>query len=426
MMDHIQKNWAGNYTYQAARWHFPETVEEVQEIVKRCDKVKVVGTRHSFNNIADCAEDLVSLVKLAPMMVLDREHKQVTVSAHVTYGQLCYYLFEQGMALHNLASLPHISLVGACATATHGSGNKNGNLATAVSAMHVVTADGTLLKLSRQQDGELFAGMVVGLGGLGIITQLTLDVVPTFDIQQVVYHNLPLSRLETHFEDIMSLAYSVSLFTNWQDKIFNQVWVKQQVTDNVSTTFEPMLFEAIIATDECHPVPGHAAKNCTKQMAVPGPWHKRLPHFHPDFTPSSGKELQTEYFLPRHHAFPALLALSHLHKQLAPLLLISEVRTIAADDLWLSPCYEQDCVAIHFTWHPNWPQVSKLLPIIEKTLAPFQARPHWGKLFTMSPTHLQALYKKLPDFQQLLQRYDPKGKFRNQFLKTYIFGRSDA
>jgi len=102
--------------------------------------------------------------------------------------------------------------------------------------------------------------------------------------------------------------------------------------------------------------------------------------------------------------------------------MISEIRTIAADTLWMSPCYQQDSVALHFTWELNWPEVQKLLPLIEARLAPFNPRPHWGKLFTLSPAQVQSFYTKLPDFQQLLRSYDPQGKFRNAFLDTYIFG----
>jgi xylitol oxidase len=157
-------------------------------------------------------------------------------------------------------------------------------------------------------------------------------------------------------------------------------------------------------------------------MGIPGPWHERLPHFRVDHTPASGNELQTEYFVPRRHAVAAIQAMVRLRDQLEPVLLISEVRTIAADRLWMSPSCQQAAVGIHFSWKKDWPAVQKLLPVIEEQLAPFQARPHWGKLFTMQPSHLQMVYPKLPDFQELLRTYDPQGKFRNAFLDTYIFG----
>lgn len=416
-----QTNWAGNYTYRAARRHRPETLEEVQALVRRCRKLKALGTRHSFNPIADTPEDQLSLEHFSQVLELNRERRTVTVGAGMRYGELGRYLHQAGYALHNLASLPHISVAGACATATHGSGDHNGNLATAVDALEIVKADGEVVVLSREQ-GEAFQGAVVGLGGLGVVTQVTLDVLPAFEMRQVVYENLPLAQLEAHFDEITSSAYSVSLFTDWRGARFNHMWLKHQLTENAPSTLEPELFGARLATGPRHPLADLSPVNCTEQMGVPGPWHERLPHFRLDYTPSSGEELQTEYFVPRPHALAAFQAVYQLREHIAPLLQISEVRTIAADNLWMSPCYQQACIAIHFTWKKNWPAVQQVLPLIEAQLAPLQARPHWGKLFTVSPARVPALYSKLPDFQHLLQTYDPQGKFRNAFLDTYIFG----
>jgi xylitol oxidase len=332
------------------------------------------------------------------------------------------YLHSKGFALHNLASLPHISVAGACSTATHGSGEKNGNLATAVSGLEFVTAAGDLVKLTRQQDGETFRGAVVGLGAIGVITKLTLDILPTFMMRQYVYENLPLNEVKEHFDAIASSAYSVSLFTDWQKQRMNEVWIKSRVEGGHSFDAGPAFFGAKLATRNLHPIAELSAENCTEQMGVPGPWFERLPHFRMGFTPSAGKELQSEYFVPRQHAVEAILAVERLRDQISPSLLISEIRAVAADNLWLSPCYKQPCVTIHFTWKPDWPAVSKLLPVIEKELAPFNARPHWGKLFNTSPAALRSIYEKLPDFIQLSTKYDTHGKFRNEFLNKNIFG----
>jgi xylitol oxidase len=417
-----QRNWAGNHTFSAARLHYPETVEQVQELVIRSGKLKVLGSRHSFNSIADSTEDLISLERLDQAATFDRERRTVTVSAGITYGQLCPQLHREGYALHNMASLPHISVAGACSTATHGSGDGNGNLATAVAAIELVTAGGEVVTLSRDDHSDQFQGAVVGLGGLGVVTKLTLDVVPAFAMQQEVYENLPLAQLEDHFDDIMSSNYSVSLFTDWRNERVNQVWLKRRVTGDAAMALAPTFFEATLAPANRHPIASLSAEPCTRQMGIPGPWHERLPHFRIDETPSSGEELQAEYFVPRRHAVAALHAVAQLQEQIAPLLMISEVRTVAADTLWMSPCYQQACVGIHFTWKQDWPAVEKVLPLIEEQLAPFDARPHWGKLFTMAPARLRSLYQRLPDFQALLRSYDPKGKFRNAFLDRYIFG----
>jgi xylitol oxidase len=416
-----QSNWAGNYQYSAARLHHPETVEQVQELVTRCKKLKVLGSRHSFNSIADSPSDLISLERFDQSVTIDRERHTVTVNGNVQYGQLAQHLHREGFALRNLASLPHISIAGACATATHGSGVNNGNLATAVSAMEIVTAAGEVVVFSREYDGEQFRGAVISLGGLGVVTKLTLDIVPTFEMRQDVYENLPLAQLENHFDDILSSAYSVSLFTDWRSARINQVWYKRRITDGTTFDLEPELLGATPATSRLHPISGLSAVNCTEQMGIHGPWHERLPHFRMDFTPSSGEELQTEYLIPHQYALPAFHAIAQLREHIVPLLQISEIRTIAADDLWMSPCYKQACVSFHFTWIKNWDAVRKLLPLIEDQLAPLHARPHWGKLFTMPSMRLQPLYEKLPDFLQLLRQYDPRGKFRNAFLDTTIF-----
>jgi len=415
------KNWAGNLEYGTDRLYSANSLEQVRDYVKKQSKLKVLGTRHCFNNIADSTHNILSLKSMDEVVALDPEAHTVTVNAGITYGQLCPYLHTRGFALHNLASLPHISIAGACSTATHGSGEKNGNLATAVSALEIVTAASEVVKLSRQIDGEAFRGAVVGLGALGVITKITLDVQPTFMMRQYVYENLPLSEMRDHFDAIESSAYSVSLFTDWQKQRINEVWIKSRVEEGQAFEATSEFFGAKRAIRNLHPIAELSAENCTEQMGVPGPWYERLPHFRMGFTPSVGKELQSEYFLPRRHAVEAILAVERLRDQVSPHLMISEIRAIAADNLWLSPCYEQPCVTIHFTWKQDWPAVRKLMPGIEKELAPFNARPHWGKLFTTSPADLKSIYKKIPEFVQLSKKYDPQGKFRNEFLNTNIF-----
>src|SRR6195256_5459356 len=413
-------NWAGNLEYGTDRLYSAYSLEEVRSYVKKQNKLKALGTRHCFNNIADSTDNFLSLKTMDEVVALSPEARTVTVDAGMTYGQLCPLLHSKGYALHNLASLPHISIAGAISTATHGSGEKNGNLATAVSALEIVTAAGEAVKLSRQRDGGGFRGAVVGLGALGVITKVTLDIQPTFLMRQYVYENMPLAEMKDHFDAIQSSAYSVSLFTDWQNQRINEVWFKSSMEEGQAFDATPEFFGAKRATKNLHPIAELSAENCTEQMGVPGPWYERLPHFRMGFTPSAGKELQTEYFVPRQHAVEAILAVERLRDQVSPYLMISEIRAIAADNLWLSPCYEQPCVSIHFTWKQDWPAVSKLIPVIEKELAPFKARPHWGKLFTISPAKLKSCYKKLPDFIQLCKKYDPQGKFRNEFLSANI------
>jgi xylitol oxidase len=415
-------NWAGNYRYSTEDLRQVTSIEQVRTFVKEHESLKVLGTRHCFNGIADSAHALVSLKPMDRVVALDPKARTVTIEAGMSYGQLCPYLHEKGFALHNLASLPHISVAGAIATATHGSGVRNGNLATAVSALEFVTADGNVLTLSRARDGETFLGAVVNLGALGVVTRVTLDVQPTFLMRQDVFVDLPMAQLADHFEDIMASGYSVSLFTDWQARRINEVWIKHRVGDGEATGAQPEFYGARRATRNLHPIAALPAENCTEQLGVPGPWFERLPHFRMGFTPSSGKELQSEYFVPRRNAVEAILAVERLRDRVGPHLQISELRTVDADELWLSPCYRRASLAIHFTWKPDWESVRKLLPIIEEELSPYGVRPHWGKLFTIAPAQLQSRYERMARFKDLLEEHDPRGKFRNAFLSRTLYG----
>lgn len=415
------KNWAGNLTYNATRVHQPESVDDVRALVRQCENVRALGSRHSFSRIADSTHDLISLEHLNRVIALDSARRTVIVEAGIKYGDLAKFLHQQHFALPNLASLPHISVAGACATATHGSGVNNKNLAASVVAMEFVNADGNVLQCPRETNGAEFDGMVVGLGAFGVVTKLTLAVIPTFVIQQDLYENLPFANALEHFEEIVASAYSVSLFLTWRSDSIEQVWQKRVVLNKALET-PPTFFGATRAREPLHPIAAMSPENCTEQLGVPGAWHERLPHFKMDFTPSSGAELQTEYFVARAHAPAALQALARVREKFSPLVQISEVRTIAADGLWLSPQYQRASAAIHFTWAQDWQAVRAVLPLVEKQLEPFDARPHWGKLFTMSPARVQSLYPKMKNFRALLETYDSRGKFRNEFVNKYIFG----
>lgn len=430
-----ETNWAGNYVFSAAKIHTPPHIEALQSLVIESRRVKAIGARHSFNAIADSEETMIGLNALPEECVLHTDDAgkvtAVTVSAGMTYARLGELLHAAGYAVHNMASLPHITVAGAIATATHGSGDRNGNLATAVLGLEMVGADGELRRWTRETDGEDFSGAVVNLGGLGIVVRVTLAVRPTFRARQWVFEGLALEQLAGNFDALMGCGYSVSLFTDWQTRRINQVWVKAVLeTDGVGEGEPDELADslnrllagsgAVAATTPLHPSGRSPADSCTPQMGIAGPWHERLPHFRPEFAPSMGNELQTEYFVPRSRAMEALETVAGLGQELRAGLLVSEVRTIAADELWLSPAYGQDCVGIHFTWRNDWALVSALLPTLESALAPYGARPHWGKLFLLEGEPLRSLYPRMGDFAGLLARVDPVGKFRNAYLEAFL------
>ncbi|MGA8338846.1 MAG: D-arabinono-1,4-lactone oxidase [Solirubrobacteraceae bacterium] len=412
-------NWAGSHTYRARVIHAPATREQVQEIVAAAPHIRVLGSRHSFTDIADSTE-LVTLEHLPPEVVVDRAAMTVTCSGGLRYGDLAIELARERLALANLASLPHIAVAGAVSTATHGSGDRNGNLATAVAALEIVTSDGTAV-LAARGDPD-FDGLVVGLGAVGALTRVTLDVEPDYQVRQRVFEGLEWSDLFEHFGAITSSGYSVSVFTRWGETV-DQVWIKTRADSaGLASVPDAGLFGAVASTQQRHPILGLDPVNCTPQLGVPGPWADRLPHFRMGFTPSAGEELQSEYIVHRSDAVAAIEAVRGVAAAVRPVLQVSEIRTIAADALWMSPQYGRDTVALHFTWSPEPAAVRRALAEVERVLAPFGARPHWGKLFLAGAGEIAALYERHGDFVALLDRIDPRGEFRNAWLRRHVLG----
>ena len=413
-----ERNWSGTYGYGARQILTPRTVDEVRSVVATGESVRALGTRHTFNDLPDSTGSLIHLGDLDPDPVLDRDAMTVSASGGIRYGALAAYLQQHGYALHNMGSLPHICVAGACATATHGSGDTNRCLAAAVSAIEMVVGGGDVMTVSRADAG--FDGMVVALGALGIVTRLTLDIEPTYEVRQDSYVDLEWHVLDEHLDEMMAAAYSVSLFTNWRDRI-DQVWLKSRLdgTDpEPPTEFfgarpqPPEQWATLISPDP----------NLTPRGGSSGPWSERLPHFRLDATPSNGDEIQSEYFVDRRYARDAIRAVRALAELLEPVLLIGEIRTVAADSMWLSMAYERDCLVLHFTWRNDPAAVQSVVAELESALAPFDPRPHWGKVFAMRGDRVAAGYERMPDFRALAHRLDPDGQFRNAYLERMVFG----
>jgi xylitol oxidase len=411
----MERTWAGTHTFSAEAIHDARSIDEVQDLVAGNSRVRALGTRHSFNDLADGPGILVSTTQIDPDFVLDETAGTVTLGGGTRYGVLAEWLESRGWALHNMGSLPHISVAGATATSTHGSGDRNGSLSTAVSALQFITASGEPLTVRRGDPG--FDGMVVHLGAFGIVTRVTLDVEPTYLVRQDVYDDVPWHALLGDFDAISSAGYSVSVFMNWVGPTLRSVWVKSRLDagfDSDQYRIPDQLFGGR-RDPQSKGVIDPVDDNVTQQGGVAGPWSQRLPHFRLDRAPSNGDEIQTEYFVDRKDATAALSAIREFGGLIAPHLLITELRTVAADELWLSPAYHRDALGIHFTWMNRPDQVHALIPRIEAALAPFAPRPHWGKV-----THVMdaaAQYERAADFRALAARLDPEGKFRNEYLE---------
>ncbi|WP_020143306.1 D-arabinono-1,4-lactone oxidase [Terracoccus sp. 273MFTsu3.1] len=411
-----ETNWAGSHTYRSPIERV-RSVEHLQELVAASPRVRALGSRHSFTDLTDITDTddgvLVSLVDLPTAVAVDPRTRTARVTGHAAYGQVATRLHAAGWALGNLASLPHISVAGAVATGTHGSGTGNGSLATAVASLDLVGPDGELRTVSRG-DAD-FEGSVVALGALGIVTSLTLDIEPTYDVRQDVFTGLSWDALTCGLDAVASSAYSVSLFTRWGEAGIDQVWLKSRGEQVPSAPRG-----AAPATTTMHMLDGADPDSVTPQGGVPGPWLDRLPHFRMGFTPSRGEELQSEYLLPCEHALTAIERLRGLRDRLAPVLQVSELRTVAADGHWLSGSHGHDVVAVHFTWVRDLERVYAVLPAVEAALLPLGARPHWGKCFVAGVEQLEPLYPQMADFRSLRARVDPDGVFGNGFLDRVL------
>jgi alditol oxidase len=403
-------NWAGNIVFSARAVHRPRSLDQLAELVGSSDRLRVLGSGHSFSPVADTDGDLVSLADLPPRCEIDGD--SVTVGAGMRYGDVMAPLHAAGRALRNTGSLPHIAVAGACATGTHGSGDANRVLAASVSAVELLGRDGRARTVRRGDDG--FDGSVVALGALGVVTALTLDTVDAFDVRQTVVEGL---RRLRDAPEALAAAYSVSLFTYWEGNGFEQVWVKQRAD-------EPPLPAGWLGTTPApgprHMTRGEDAACCTQQGGVVVPWYEGLPHFRLDFTPSSGEELQSEWLVPRASLVDALHALDAIRTTITPVLLVCEVRTVAADSTWISAAAGRESAALHFTWVPDTPAVTPVVAAVEAALAPFAARPHWGKVFTACRDDIAPLWPRLGEFAQLVRAADPAAKFRNAFLDRYL------
>ncbi|HEX6340608.1 FAD-binding protein [Umezawaea sp.] len=406
------RNWAGNVVFSAEHVEAPTTAERLREVVATAGKAHVLGAGHSFSRIADTTGTLITLRDLPASVEVSADRRSARVGAGLRLAEVATLLDAEGLALHNLPSLPHITVAGAVATATHGSGDRNGSLASAVRSLDLITADGGTTTLARGDDR--FDGAVVSFGSLGVVTSVDLDVVPAFEVEQRVHEGLPFEVLAERSAELFAQAYSISVFTDWRESF--SPWVKRRTSDAPADLGWTGAREA---TGGRHPIPGASPEFCTRQHGEPGPWHARLPHFRAEFTPSAGDELQSEYAVAREHTEGALRALKELGPVISPVLLVSEIRTVDADPYWLSPFQGRASTAFHFTWVPDAHAVRPVLTLIERALAPYSVRPHWGKLHETAPADR---YEHWSRFAALRDGLDPGGKFRNEVVDHYFPG----
>ena len=403
--------WSGTYRFTAPRLVEARTIDEVQELVRAGGPVRALGTRHSFSDLADTDGTLVTVTGVDPDIRLDAEAGTVTAGAGTRYGVVAAAVGAAGFALHNMGSLPHISVGGATATGTHGSGDRNGNLATAVREIEYVNAQGDLV-IARRGDPD-FDALPVGLGAYGVVVRLALDLQPTYSIRQDVYGGLTWDTVLGDFDAVTGGGYSVSLFTpDWGGDGPRLAFVKRRLdVDGV-----PDEWLGARRRDGQVPIFDTPDPNITVQGRL-GPWFEGLPHFRVDSTPSAGAEIQSEWFVDRADAPDAIRALRAVAPRFAGTLLVSEIRTIAADGLWLSEAYERDAVALHFTWADDAAAVARAVDVVEDALAPFAARPHWGKVHHFGADAIARVVPRAADARAVFERLDPEGVFAGPHLR---------
>lgn len=414
-----EHNWADNHTFAATRIHRPASVDEVRRLVAGTPRIRALGARHSFNGVADSPGELIDLADIPPSFAIDPERRTVTVGAATNYGVLAEHLQRAGWALHNMASLPHVSLAGATATGTHGSGDRLGNLATAVAALDIVTATGDLVTVRRGETG--FDGIVVSLGAFGVVTRVTLDIEPAYEMRQDAFEGLAWTMLLSDFDAVMAAGYSVSLMTNWSGSAVTRLWVKTRLSEGAPPAMSAAHLGAVSAArPSARPDPAASAR--LTPFGVAGPWSQRLPHFRTDVVPGPEGHLQSEYMVPRGHAPAAVERLRAIGERIDRLLWGTEIRSMAGDPLWLSPAYGDERIAIHFSWRREIAAVAAMTAEIEAMLLPLGARPHWGKIMHAPAAALAPLYPQMGAFRDLARTWDPGGKFRNEFLAAHVFG----
>jgi xylitol oxidase len=252
-----------------------------------------------------------------------------------------------------------------------------------------------------------------------VLTRVTLDVQPSYLVRQQIFEGLAWDVVFDRFDEVMGSATSVSLFTDYGDTV-DELWLKSRIDPEQPGQVLDQFMGAPAATRALHPVARLSPENCTEQLGVPGAWLDRLPHFRMGETPASGDEIQSEYMVPRRHAVLALRTMRELAAEIRPRMWISEIRTVAADDLWLSTAYGTDTVCVHVSWLHDAEAVARVVPMVEEALAPFSPRPHWGKVFSLSAGELEARYERIGDFRALMGRLDPRGAFRNGFVERVI------
>lgn len=405
-------NWGGNLAFEQAEVVKPKTISELAEMV-RVNKVRPVGTLHSFSPIAKGEGLLMSTANLAIKPELDSDRSVVRFGAAMRFGELALFLEQNGFALRNMGSLPHISVAGAAATGTHGSGDKNQILSSSLTSFSYLNHEGELIKVEKQD--PLFEAFRLGLGAYGIWVEAELSIVPSFQIRQDIFLEIPWSYFLEDPSRLTSAGYSVSLFGKWGTSTISQTWVKSEVEDPRAGV--PI---AAIAPEQNskRELADGVGDNLTEQGGKPGPWLHRLPHFRLDASPSAGNEIQTEYFFTRDKIAHAIEAVHSVAGKINPVLIISEIRSIAQDDAWLSPMRRGDSIALHFTWKNEPELVDIAVQELEKVLAPMEPIPHWGKVHHFTQSDLERAHPMLSKAREQFENADPSGKFSSDYLRS--------
>jgi len=395
-------NWVGNQSFTPQTMIEVATEEEVARLVATAATqgygVRTPGTGHSFTPIVETAGLLLDLSRLRGIIEIDPVQQQVTALPKTTIGDFGEPLWKQGLALANQGDIDTQAIAGAIATATHGSGRRFPNFSATLTGARLVDGLGNVVEVSQKENSDVLPALQTSLGLLGIMTQVTIKVVPAYELhaQTTV---LPYGALMERFDEYVENYRHFSFFWLPTDASAALYCLQDGQADDC---FVKLYQEA---TPEMHRVSLPPDEKIDRSYRI-YPMHYD-PNFH-----------EVEYFLPLEHAREILHEMRKLMLRWLPLSIYPlEIRTVGADSAWLSPNYQRDNLVVSISGEPGvdyWPY----LRACDSLFAEFDGRPHWGKLHFMTADRIARRFPHYADFVKMRQRFDPKGTFLNEHLRA--------
>jgi FAD-linked oxidoreductase len=393
----------------------PKTLAELQRLVAAAAKVRVAGTGHSFMPL--CATDglLLSLSDLEGALTVAEDGKSVWVPAGWPIGKLTDALWALGFSLINQGDIDKQAIAGAVCTATHGTGRTLGSLATAAEGFRIVTADGSLVECDRDHEPELFEAARLSLGMLGVVVGIRMKVLPAYRLKET-QRRQSLAKTLAEWDALADGHRHVEF---WQFPYSDHVTLKiLDVVDEGESPdpgeFEDTVFQAVCdlvaVWPRTAPTLNRMLTRAIRSSERAGPAGRIFP------SERGVRFEEMEYEIPAENGPAALKAAIGLVRDARwPIIFPFEYRTVAADDIWISPMNGRDCISISFHQYAKMPW-REAFAGVEQVFQQAGGRPHWAKRHTLASADVLALYADAPKWGAARKRADPGGKFLNGHL----------